>query len=315
MPLDHYVSQVHLRRFISPALGNRLHAIRKADLFYFTPTPQDVCRIANNSTNRYLPEERVIEDFLKTIEPRYNDAADNLRGGKISEESIYVVSGFLAYILTCSPAAMRHQQTPIREMLEMATQAYDRRGLLPRAPPELNSATVSNLIASGEIKIEIDQKYPQALGISSVIELIGSYGNGSWEVLVNEHEDSPFFTSDFPVATLPADPGIAHRVLPITPQMAVKILPLKVPAGSEPDLSFSRNRTIRRNISRREAVGINRSLVQAAESEVYFRDAQEWVKRFVGRHADYRTEVRAERIPHCRGEILHTKTRIVKWKK
>jgi hypothetical protein len=262
-----------------------------------------------------LPEERVIEEFLKTVEPRYNEAADNLFEGRISEESIYVVSGFLAYILTCSPAAMRHHQTPVREMLEMATQAYDRRGLLPRAPPELNNATVSELIASGDLKIEIDKKYPQAIGISTVLELVNCFGNGTWEVLVNENQDCPFFTSDFPVATPPAAPGIAHRVLPITPQLAVKILPLKLPPASEPDLSFSRNRTTRRKVSRREAVGINRWLVQAAESEVYFCDAQQWVKGFVERHAAYRTEVRAERIPHGRGEILHTKTRIVKWKK
>ena len=31
MPLDHYVSQVHLKKFYSPALGDRMYAMRKSD--------------------------------------------------------------------------------------------------------------------------------------------------------------------------------------------------------------------------------------------------------------------------------------------
>ncbi|MFZ0961102.1 MAG: hypothetical protein WAO35_09365, partial [Terriglobia bacterium] len=32
MPLDHYVSQVHLKQFFSPILGARLYATKKSDL-------------------------------------------------------------------------------------------------------------------------------------------------------------------------------------------------------------------------------------------------------------------------------------------
>jgi hypothetical protein len=35
MMLAHYVPQVHIRRFYSPALGERLYAIRKCDLKRF----------------------------------------------------------------------------------------------------------------------------------------------------------------------------------------------------------------------------------------------------------------------------------------
>ena len=313
MPLDHFISQVHLRRFISPALGNRFHAIRKSDLFYFTPTSNDVCRIENNSTNPYLSDERAIEDFLRTIEPRYNYAVETLLAGDVDNVSIYVIAGFMAYVLTCSPAAIRHQLTPIREMLEMATLAYDKRGLLPRAPPELGCVTVSDLIAGGEIKLEMDGKYPQAIGISSVVELTNSYGNGTWEVLVNDHPDCPFFTSDFPVATIPTSTGIAYRVVPLTPGLAVRILPKKIPLDTPPDFAFGHNRFVRKATSRTEAISINRSIIQAAESQVYFRDDLPWVRKFVARNAKYRTEVLARRIPHSRGEVLHTKTEIKKW--
>jgi hypothetical protein len=50
MPLDHYVSQVHLRNFHSPALGGLMFAIRKSDLKRFRTKSQDICRIEDNST-------------------------------------------------------------------------------------------------------------------------------------------------------------------------------------------------------------------------------------------------------------------------
>lgn len=60
MPLDHYVSQVHLKNFYSPKLRNRMYAIRKQDLITFTPKSEDVCRTESGSTNPYLQSERAI---------------------------------------------------------------------------------------------------------------------------------------------------------------------------------------------------------------------------------------------------------------
>jgi len=72
MSLDHYVSQVHLKNFYSPALDGHMYAIRKSDLKKFPCTSRDVCRIENGSTNAYLKEDRAIEDFLLDVEPKYN---------------------------------------------------------------------------------------------------------------------------------------------------------------------------------------------------------------------------------------------------
>jgi hypothetical protein len=78
VPLDHHVSQVHLRRFYSPKLGRRMFAVRKSDLARFTPNAQSVCRIEDGSTNPYLHEQRVIEEFLKGAEPKYESAPDGI---------------------------------------------------------------------------------------------------------------------------------------------------------------------------------------------------------------------------------------------
>jgi hypothetical protein len=41
------------------------------------------------------------EEFLKTIEPKYNASVEKLRSGKIDKEAVYVIVG---YVATCSPA-------------------------------------------------------------------------------------------------------------------------------------------------------------------------------------------------------------------
>ncbi len=97
MPLDHYVPQVHLRKFYSPALGNRMYAIRKSDLKALMPDSQAVCRIMDGSTNAYLRKDREIEDFLKTIEPNYNAALDKLIAGEIDSKCVYTIAGFVRY--------------------------------------------------------------------------------------------------------------------------------------------------------------------------------------------------------------------------
>ena len=65
MPLDHYVSQVHLRNFYSTT--GRLNAIRKSDLKCFSSRSEDVRRIEDNGTNAYLREDRAVEEFLKDV--------------------------------------------------------------------------------------------------------------------------------------------------------------------------------------------------------------------------------------------------------
>src|SRR5713226_7428829 len=88
MPLDHYVSQVHLKNFYSPALEEQMYAIRKSDLKRFCCGSRSVCRIEDGSTNAYLKEDRIIEKFLLDVEPKYNASVAKLRDGKIDQECI-----------------------------------------------------------------------------------------------------------------------------------------------------------------------------------------------------------------------------------
>ena len=67
MALDHYVSQVHLKNFYSPLLGEAFYAIRKDELKIFHQSSSGVCRIEENSTNAYLREDRIVEEVEKEI--------------------------------------------------------------------------------------------------------------------------------------------------------------------------------------------------------------------------------------------------------
>jgi hypothetical protein len=197
VPLDHYVSQVHLRRFTSPALGNLMYAIRKRDLMAFTPTPQSVCRIEDGSTNPYLRNERIIEQFLERIEPRYNAALAKLEADDIDNECVFVIAGFVAYILVCSPAGMRINSGPLKTVVEQTGHMLDAQGEIPRAPSALGGKSLSELLSSGEVLVDIDPKYPQSIGIRSILSQTLTLGNFTWDILLNGWDDSPFFTSDF----------------------------------------------------------------------------------------------------------------------
>jgi hypothetical protein len=177
-----------------------MFALRKRDLKSFTPDAHSVCRIPDGSTNPYLNEERAIEEFLKGIEPKYNKALSQLTADKLDAESIYALAGFTAYILSCSPAGMRIQSQLFRGVVEETGRRLAEKGEIPAPPPELGGASLIELPDSGTVKVNIDPKYPQAMGIASILSRTSSFGNFSWDILINEVANSPFFTSDFPVA-------------------------------------------------------------------------------------------------------------------
>jgi hypothetical protein len=169
MALDHYVSQVHLKNFYSPALSGMMYAIRKSDLKRFQTKSQDVCRIEEGSTNAYLTEDRAIEEFLKGVEPGYNASLAKLRENKIDQECISCIAGFAAYIVTCSPAAMRIESGPMKAALESAATVLDEQGIMPKSPKALGEKSITELLADGTVKVTVDPKYPQAVGISNIL--------------------------------------------------------------------------------------------------------------------------------------------------
>jgi len=300
MPLDHYVSQVHLKNFYSPNLHNLMYAIRKRDLKLFTANSKSVCRIKDGNTNPYLREDRVVEEFLMNIEPRYNTAIEKLMTDKIDWECIYVIAGFIAYVSYCSPAAMRLHSSPLKALVEDTARRLDSKGLFPPPPPELGSGSLTELIQSGKIRVTIDPKYPQGIGIASILAAANEYGNSKWEILINSFDDSPFFTSDFPIAIEhTSNPRVLNRIIPLAPCISLRIHPdpLNIREHHKrPDFSFSCFRRTVRRLSHSQVMNINKLIVRCAETTVFFRDNHAWVMKFVKKNAPFRIENQMQKI-------------------
>jgi hypothetical protein len=304
MALDHYVSQVHLKRFYSPMLDELMYAMRKSDLKRFTPKAKDVCRIEDGNTNDFLVEPRVIEDFLKPVESRYNAAVSAFETGKPDQEAIYVLAGFVSYILTCSPGAMRINSGPLKANVEAAAKLLQAMGRIPPPPQNVGGKDLADLLEAGKVKFDIDPKFPQAVGVANILQRVAMFGNFKWDVLINEHQDCPFFTSDFPVANeASANPRLLNRIVPLTPTVAVRIQPdinLDHDAVTYEFRHFSHNR---RKVKRQEAARINRLLVQSAEDTVFFHDDQPWVASFIEKNRDYRIETETVDLKQPRGNV------------
>ncbi|KYG21733.1 hypothetical protein SE92_16995 [Bradyrhizobium sp. AT1] len=313
MPLDHYVSQVHLRQFYSPALdGKQMYGFRKRDGHIFPCSSKDVCRVQDGSTNEYLQKDRVIEEFLKTIEPNYNTAIAELRTGRASLDAVYVVAGFAAYVTSCSPAAMRVHAGPLRSTVEATGKILDASGEIPKTPEVLGGKGYTELIESGIIKTTIDEKYPQALGIDGIVDRVNIWGNSAWDILINEHAgNSPFFTTDFASGIeLSDDPRIINRLVPLGPDLAIRIRPDLDARDLNKDTTFKAFRCRLLTPSRSEVRVINRTIVRCGEEFVFFRDNHGWVEDFLNKNRSFRVEPVTREIKTPTGYALVSTIRV-----
>lgn len=310
MPLDHYVSQVHLKRFYAADLdGKKMHAFRKTDGRKFFCGAEDVCRIEDGNTNAFLSEPRMIEEFAKLFEPKYNWACATLERGEVDPDAVFVIASFAAFMMCCSPAGMRLGCAPYEAGLPIEAKLLDRAGEFDPMPPELGEKSVTELIDEGSLVFDINARYPQAIGISNIIDHVTAYGNFHWDILINEHAETPFFTSDFPVAVEASrDPRLVNRVVPLTPKLAVRICPRIELSGRKLEPTFERFSFTVLRPPRQEILGLNRTVVRSAETMVFYPMAAPWVARFVGKHAKFRAEIETTNIPDGTGYLTMSRT-------
>jgi hypothetical protein len=310
MPLDHYVSQVHLKQFCNTE-SRQLRVVRKSDMKSFPARTQDVCRIEDGSTNSYLAHDRAIEEFLKTIEPNYDKAVQSARDGKLDADAVYVIAGFAAYVASCSPTGMRLHAKWLQKLVEQETISLERLGELPPMPPVLG-ASAKDAIESGMVRVEIDEKYPQAIGISQIENATAMLGNFHWEILRNRDSQNQFLTSDYPVAMESTeDPRVMNRIVPLAPDLAVRILPDLSLEQQESTLDFKRFRYRARSLSSGEVSHANRLIVRSAEDLVFSAIQADWLHRFVGKNRHFWLDMLNDRFPTERGTLLLSRQRIV----
>jgi hypothetical protein len=79
------------------------------------------------------------------------------------------------------------------------------------------------------------------MGIVTIMHHVSIFGNSLWKILRNSEADNPFFTSDYPAAIEVADLNTPiNRIVPLAPDLAIRIrLDIRL-SGTKPDRSFAR---------------------------------------------------------------------------
>ena len=150
---------------------------------------------------------------------------------------------------------------------------------------------MSQLISEGVVKVDVDPKYPQAIGISTILDRVCMWGNSVWDLIHNAEPDSPFLTSDFPAAIERSSNGqILARIVPLTPDFSVRIYPDRVSRDMRQDMTFSAFRPRVLAAKPSDVRAINESIARSAEELVFFRDRRDWVVPFLTKNARFRIE-------------------------
>jgi hypothetical protein len=207
---------------------------------------------------------------------------------------------------------MRILAQPMKAVVETIAIIADEHGALPMSPEALGGRSISEILQSGDIEIEVDPKYPQAIGIQSIMKNVAAFGNFKWDILFNRFDESPFFTSDYPVAVeLTNDWRVVNRILPLAPNLAVRIRPDMTIDRKRADFSFGNFGYLIREIGHSELVEINRLIVRCAEETVFYRDHFPWVENFITKNRYYRVEQITNKRRMGGGHLQISTTRVV----
>lgn len=198
--------------------------------------------------------------------------------------------------------------------MEMQAKILEELGQIPAPPPELGARNFIELLESGKLRIDIDPKFPQAIGISSILERTGSLGNFHWEILLNDDQSNPFITSDYPVAPEEtSDPRIFNRVVPLAPDIGIRIMPDLEFDRERARISFEQFRHRHKKCKFSEVQYLNRLLVRSAESTVYYCDDLERICRFIARNRFYRVDTKNTHRQLNDGVLQISQQKILPW--
>jgi hypothetical protein len=305
LALDHYVSRVHLKQFLRHSDKKLLLATRKSDLHEFTPLPRDVCRLEDGSTNEFLTDNRAVEDFLKDIEPAYDPCLAKIKDGEFDWQSRQVFGGFVAYIQTYTPAAIRMFDPMVRALLKSTMKHLEDLGELEPFDcpdiPDWHGKSVSQLTTEGKVNLDINLKMPQAMATTQLLRIRDSLASCDVTIL-RPRGNGRFLTSDFPSIILGHHQNkFAQRFLPISPKLGI-VFHTQTSVEERDDVDY---RFV--DIGEKRVQAINDEIIRAAENLVFSTHKYPWLRNKVKQFRKFRAENVTERI----GPMIHSQQRIV----
>ncbi|MFT5114771.1 MAG: hypothetical protein ACI8P9_004111 [Parasphingorhabdus sp.] len=209
---------------------------------------------------------------------------------------------------------MRIQSQPLKASVEETSKLLEKLGKLSPPPSSLVGKSLSELLENRDVEVKIDQKYPQAMGITGILSTTKVFGNSSWEILHNPFQESPFFTSDFPVSIERSqDPRVINRVVPLSPYLAIRIHPNINADRNSLDFDFSQFKRRVKKLNRRQVAQINQGIVRCAESMVFSRCGDPWVSTFIERNANFRIEPYTKIFASVNGTLMLSSQQIAEY--
>lgn len=218
MPQDHFVPQTYLKHFGDPAVGGMLHGYSKISGKYFPAWPKDICREPDGDIAAYLSRPKLLGDFRKVFESGWDRTIGNVARRTVTTEDRFIIAGFMAALLTCTPGWRRVVIKVARDLavenLRLAHRMCKAHGPIPADFPVEELAMVER----GELRIDIDSEWIKASVVSHLSLQFWRIFHSDWRIVINESNE-PFLTSDYPVAVLPhVFQGAAFgRSLPLSP--------------------------------------------------------------------------------------------------
>ncbi len=297
MSKDHFVAQTYLKHFGDATRGGMLHAYRKSNDAPFPCWPKDVCHEWGGDLNLAFLVDRpeLLGDFRKIFEPHWNLSVANILSGTVSHNDKFVVSGYMANLMTCAPAWRRVGVESHNRMatgfLSFAKKMKEKHGGQPELPVE----AIESLQRS-EIGLDTDADYIKAITTRQLLDHAWCTYNQDWAVLANATAQ-PFVTSDNPVALCwsgnPCEP--MTRFLSITPRLCLSVTyknlsktRLDINDPSRELTKIPDGMVTHRRVNVTAAKFINRHIVQCAEDLVFSSTESTGIAQLVKKYARYR---------------------------
>ena len=309
---DHYVAQTYLEAFTN-AGGMLVPYYKGKSVVVGSPKPpKAVCFEIDGDANRYFNNPRILDKYLPQFENPWKQNVAALRGRQFDGMIKFQISGYLAFLRTCTPTAKRLNQ----EATQAALQPMAQRGLERhfRARPPADKETkgiIEKLIREKQIAFEVDRQFPHAVCISRLHYLAAQFVYGTWLVMINE-SDHPFLTSDNPAVAYYHNRNVtrANIYVPIAPDVALMITP-DPDRNKVIDLSVIDDSISPADHFRAPKTGfidtLNDLIIRAAEDRILHSSIDRNIEQRVREDADWRMAIVVDNIPSERGTIAITR--------
>jgi hypothetical protein len=106
-------------------------------------------------------------------------------------------------------------------------------------------------------------------------------------------------------------PRILNRIIPLAPNLALRIRPDLSLGRGQADFSFRNFGFHTRRVSCQEVINLNCLIVRCAEDMVFYRDDHPWILPFIAKNRHYRIEPHTHELQTAEGTLLISTQRVI----